>query len=184
MRKVFLIASIALIITAVLKAQGNKKPPETVKKVDLKRYTGLWYEIARMPNRFQKDCTGETTAEYSLMEDGRISVKNSCTEENNERDVAEGVAKIVDKETNAKLKVSFFSILGIRPAWGDYWIIGLGNNYEYAIVGTPDRKYGWILSRTPKLPEDTLSVVKDILVKQGYNPSDFKFTPQNGKPIK
>lgn len=160
-----------LFMTLNLFAQQN--PPTTVKNVDLNKYTGLWYEISKIPNRFQKHCVSGTTAEYKLMQDGRIEVINSCIDEDGERDMAEGVARVVDKNSNAKLEVSFFSILGWRPVWGDYWIIGLDENYRWVVVGTPDRKYGWVLSRTKELDAETLSTVQKILTEQGYDWNDF-----------
>lgn len=92
--------------------------------VDLGRYTGLWYEIAKIPNRFQKQCVRGTTAEYTLRDDGKITVVNRCFKEDGSLDEAQGVAKIEDTQTNAKLKVSFVSFLGWRPFWGDYWVPG------------------------------------------------------------
>jgi apolipoprotein D and lipocalin family protein len=151
----------------------EQKPMTTVQKVDLQRYVGLWHEIARIPNRFQKNCDSGTTAQYELREDGRIDVINQCLEEDGSVDRAEGVAKIVDANTNAKLKVSFVSFLGWRPFWGDYWILGLDDDYQWAIVGSPDRKYGWILARTPELDEDILERIFAILTAQGYDTDRF-----------
>lgn len=165
-----------LLNTSIVNAQVKSNPPETVPYVDLNRYAGLWYEIAKIPNRFQRHCVEGTTAQYKLRKDGRISVINSCIETDGSRDEADGVAKIVDKKSNAKLEVSFFSILGIRPFWDDYWIIGLDENYQYAVIGTPNLKYGWILSRTPELSQAQLDEALSILVKQGYNPDDFEMT--------
>jgi apolipoprotein D and lipocalin family protein len=170
--------SVLLIFSRQLKAQDSNQPPETVKFVDINKYLGLWYEIAKIPNRFQKNCSGNTTAEYKLRDDGKIDVINTCTESNGEKNEAKGVAKIVDKKTNSKLEVSFFSILGIRPVWGDYWIIGLDKNYEYAIVGHPKRKYGWILSRKPVLSKEKLDEAFNILKLRGYDTSKFVFTSQ------
>lgn len=153
---------------------SQQDTPKTVKYVDIKKYAGLWYEIAKIPNRFQKQCVKGTTALYELKENGEIRVINSCYDKDNELDKTEGVARIVDNKSNAKLEVSFFSILGWRPIWGDYWIIGLDENYQWAIVGTPSRKYGWILSRTPKLDETTMNKIFEILKDQGYNPKDFE----------
>jgi len=150
----------------------------TVKQVDLKKYVGLWYEIAKIPNSFQDQCAYGTTAEYRINEDGDIIVTNSCYEEDGQPDVAEGLAKVVDKKTNSKLEVSFVSFFGIRPFWGDYWIIGLDENYQWAVIGTPSRKYGWILSRTPSLPDDTIEKIFSILKLQYYNPSDFEMSEQ------
>ena len=147
--------------------------------MDLNRYTGMWYEIAKIPNRFQKDCASNTTARYELREDGKISVTNRCLD--NDGNVLEinGVAKVVDEHSNAKLKVSFVSIFGWHLFWGDYWIIGLGKDYEYAIVGDPERKYGWILSRTDRLDEDKMNEIFSQLKSNGYNPYKFEFSKQN-----
>jgi len=103
-----------------------------------KKYTGTWYEIAKIPNSFQKDCVSNTTASYKLRDDGMILVVNKCMDNDGGLRDVDGIAKIVDKDTNAKLKASFFSILGWHIIRGDYWIIGLGDDYEYAIVGHPE----------------------------------------------
>ncbi len=153
-------------------------PVTTVDSVDLTRYAGLWHEVAKIPNRFQKQCVRGTTAEYTRRDDGRILVVNRCLTDDGEYDEAEGLAKIEDPATNAKLKVSFFSILGWRPFWGDYWVIGLDDDYQWAIVGTPDRKYGWVLARTPELKENILEKVFAILEHNGYQRKDFELSPQ------
>ena len=165
----------------IFSQEKDLPPPKTVSQVDLKKYIGLWYEIAKIPNSFQDQCAYGTTAEYKLLEDGDIMVINKCFEHNGEDDVAEGLAKVVDKKTNSKLEVSFFSILGFRPFWGDYWIIGLDDNYQWAVVGSPNRKYGWILSRTPTLPEDTMQQIFSLLKDQYYNPDAFEMTLQKNK---
>ncbi len=167
-----------LIIVVSLNLMAQQNPPKTVKYVDLKKYAGLWYEIAKIPNSFQKQCVKGTTAKYILTEDGEIKVINSCIDEDGEVDKADGLARIVDKKSNAKLEVSFFSIFGWRPIWGDYWIIGLDENYQWAIVGTPSRKYGWILSRAPKLDEATMNKIFEIIKDQGYNPKNFEISKQ------
>jgi apolipoprotein D and lipocalin family protein len=165
-----------LLLSGFVFAQQN--PPTTVKYVDLKKYAGLWYEIAKIPNSFQDQCVKNTTAKYTLTEDGEISVTNSCIDKDGEVDDANGVVRVVDKKSNAKLEVSFVSFLGWRPFWGDYWIIGLDDNYQWAIVGTPNRKYGWVLSRTKKLDDVTLSKINIILKDQGYNPDKFEYPLQ------
>ena len=167
-----------IIISISLNLFPQQNPPKTVKYVDLKKYAGLWYEIAKIPNSFQDHCVKGTTAKYVLKEDGEIAVINSCIDEDGEVDDADGVARIVDKKSNAKLEVSFVSFLGWRPFWGDYWIIGLDENYQWAIVGTPNRKYGWVLSRTPKLDETTMNKIFQILKDQGYNPKNFEMDIQ------
>jgi apolipoprotein D and lipocalin family protein len=144
--------------------------------VDLKKYAGLWYEIAKIPNSFQDHCMRGTTAEYSLKSNGEIAVVNSCIDENGDVDEADGVARVIDKKTNAKLEVSFVSFLGWRPFWGDYWIIGLDDDYQWAVVGHPERKYGWILSRIKQPDEKTMNRIFEILKNRGYNPADFEMT--------
>ena len=167
-----------LLLFGIIAAYGQSSSPVTVKYVDLKKYAGLWYEIAKIPNTFQKHCVKNTTAEYFLNEDGSIKVINSCTDEDGDRDEAEGVAEVFDKSSNAKLEVSFVSFLGIRPFWGDYWIIGLDSNYEYAVIGVPNRKYGWILSRNKKMTDDQLSAAFDIIKRNGYDVKKFVMSEQ------
>ena len=146
---------------------------ETVARVDLSRYAGQWYEIARLPNRFEKKCAGEVTANYALRQDGSIQVINRCRKHSGEFTTATGKARIVDKTTNAKLKVTFF-----WPFYGDYWILDLGEDYEYSVVGDRSRKYLWILSRTPQIDE---SVYQRLLVKmqgKGFDTTQMIRTPQ------
>ena len=165
-----------LLFSSIMVAQQN--PLKTVKYVDLKKYVGLWYEVAKIPNSFQDQCVKGTTAKYIMNDDGEITVINSCVDEEGKVDDASGVARIVDKKTNAKLEVSFVSFLGWRPFWGDYWIIGLDENYQWAIIGTPNRKYGWVLSRTPQLNQETMDKIFQILKDQGYNKKDFEISKQ------
>ena len=129
-------------------AGSRKDELGVVPSVDLSRYVGQWYEIARLPNRFEKKCADSVTANYTLRPDGSIQVVNRCRKPSGEFTTATGKAKIVDKKTNAKLKVTFF-----WPFYGKYWILDLGPNYEYAVVGEPGRDYLWILSRTPQMDE-------------------------------
>ncbi len=154
------------------------RPLKTVDRVDLGQYKGLWYEIAKIPNRFQRKCVRGTTAHYTLRNDGKIEVINRCYTQEGKIIEAKGIARVVDLKSNAKLKVSFVKILGLSLFWGDYWIISLGDDYEYAIVGTPNRKYGWILSRTPALSQEKLQKIFELLREQGYNPEDFIITSQ------
>jgi apolipoprotein D and lipocalin family protein len=170
------ILSILLFSSGSLLSQSF--PPRTVEYVDLKKYSGLWYEIAKIPNSFQDQCVSGTTARYTLSEDEEILVVNSCIDEDGEIDKAEGVARVVDKKSNAKLEVSFVSFLGWRPFWGDYWIIGLDENYQWAVVGHPERKYGWILSRVKQPDQQTMNEAFQILKDQGYDPADFEMSLQ------
>jgi len=177
--KTILTGFLMLLLSLNIISQDKDLPQlVTVKQVELKKYVGLWYEIAKIPNSFQDQCAYGTTAEYKIDDDGDIIVTNSCYEEDGQPNVADGLAKVVDKKTNSRLEVSFVSFLGIRPFWGDYWIIGLDENYQWAVIGTPSRKYGWILSRTPSLPDDTIEKIFSILKLQNYNPEDFEMSLQ------
>ncbi len=135
---------------------------EVVPRVDLEKYLGKWYEIAHLPAKFQDGCS-ETTATYTLKDNGTISVLNECIR-NGKPKTANGKAKVVDKATGAKLKVTFF-----WPFYGDYWIIKLGNNYEYSVVGTPDRKYLWILSRTPQIDDKLFNELIEFAKSKGFD---------------
>jgi apolipoprotein D and lipocalin family protein len=134
---------------------------EVVPHVELEKYLGKWYEIAHLPAKFQEGCD-ETTATYTLLKDGSISVLNQSTK-NGKVKQAKGKAKVVDKNSNAKLKVTFF-----WPFYGDYWIIKLGNNYDYSVVGTPNRKYLWILSRTPQMDDKLYSQLVEYVKSKGF----------------
>ncbi len=156
----------------------DSKSLTTVSQVDLTQYVGLWYEIAKLPNPFQRKCIRNTTAEYHLKANGKIRVINRCETTNGDTISINGVAKVADKESNAKLKVSFVNILGINLFWGNYWIIGLGDHYQYALVGEPARKYGWVLSRTPRLTVSDWQEINATLTNQGYDPDAFVKTTQ------
>ena len=157
------------------------KQVKTVEYVDISRYMGKWYEIAKIPNRFQKNCKGNTTATYTMLESGDVNVVNQCLENNGFVNTAEGIARIADSESNSKLKVSFFSIFGIHLFWGNYWIIYLDEDYGNVIVGEPGRKYGWILSRKTSLSPDELKTLYNALEKNGYQTEDFVPTKQEIK---
>jgi apolipoprotein D and lipocalin family protein len=160
---------------ACTSAKKDERPPlRVVPFVDLQRYQGDWYEIARYPNRFQKGCVG-SRASYTLKDDGTVGVLNQCFEGSfgGKLRSAKGRARVVDKETNAKLKVTFF-----WPFRGDYWIIALGRDYEYAVVGHPKRRYLWILSRTKKMDEGIYEAILGRLEEEGYDTTRLIKTEQ------
>lgn len=148
-------------------------PPQPVGIVDLHRYQGLWYEVASIPNRFQKHCAGDTTAAYRLRPDGQVDVTNRCRTRLGDWDEARGVARVVDPASNARLEVSFVELFGWRLFWGDYWILELAPDYSHVIVGTPGRNYGWILARSPTLSATTRRELDRHLRQQGYDPQQF-----------
>lgn len=127
----------------------NKKPLPVVDSVDLDKYMGLWYEIARLPMRYEKDCIGPK-AFYSLNDDGTVKVVNSCRKDslNGEEEVVEGKAFVADSSSRARLKVQFQ-----WPFKGDYYILDVGKEYDYALVGDPSRKHLWLLSRKPAIDD-------------------------------
>ncbi len=172
MRKVLLM----LLLGVASMAMAENKPLQVVPRVELDKYLGKWYEIATIPQRFQKGCTG-VTATYTLRPDGDIKVLNECRKDslNGKYKSITGKAWVADKTTNAKLKVQFF-----WPFSGDYWIIELDSlNYQYAVVGHPNRKYLWILSRTPQMPDSLYNdLVSRIVNSHGYTIDKLKRTPQ------
>lgn len=168
----FKIAAIIPGLLFILGCSSSYPPLETVESVDVNKYLGKWYEIARLPNSFQKKCDC-TTAEYSLIDSTTIRVINKCIK-NGETDVANGKAFVVEGSNNSKLRVQFF-----WPFRGDYWIIALDKeNYKYALVGTPSRKYLWILARTPEMKEDTLKNLISFAKNKGFDTTQLIFTKQ------
>lgn len=164
-----------LVLMILFFAGCIKKDPylPTVKKVDIQKYKGTWYEIARFEHFFEKGCKN-VTATYELKENGDIKVINSCQMiEDDSKKEATGIARVVDKTTNSKLEVSFF-----RPFWGDYWIIDIYGDYETALVGTPSREYLWILSRSKTIDKNLKEKIVKKLPSLGFDPKKFVWTIQ------
>ena len=161
------LGSILLLAGCHWGSRPSAPPPEVVPSVDLSRYLGKWYEIAKYPNRFQRGCIG-ATAEYTLSADGkRVDVVNRCREADSGKEKSiRGKARVVDPATNAKLSVTFF-----WPFSGDYWILAVGMEYEYAVVGTPDREYLWFLARTPTVGDDLYGRLVDLARARGFDPA-------------
>jgi apolipoprotein D and lipocalin family protein len=160
-------------------------PVEVVPAVDLDRYAGLWYEIARLPNRFQDDCACCVTATYTLREDGRLTVVNACRTADGKAKSAEGEAKLAREDgPTSELKVRFaprfLSFLGF--VWGDYWILDLAQDYSHALVGSPDRKYLWVLSREPTLEEGTYTGILEKAASMGFETARVQKTRQEVEP--
>lgn len=155
-------------------------PPPTVDHVDVERYVGRWYEIAQLPNRFQGGCARDTNATYGLRDDGLISVTNRCVTAGGNSVSISGVARPKDPQDNAKLKVSFFGLFGLRLWLGDYWVMEVGEEYDYALVGHPTRRFGWVLSRDPRPPRARIDAWLERLRAFGYDPDKFVLTQQSG----
>jgi apolipoprotein D and lipocalin family protein len=177
---IFLIVLVLVVGVGCSSQSKNSSPPLlTVKKVEVDRYLGNWFSVARIPNRFEKDCL-QSKAEYSLENDNSLKVINICPTKSGGVSRVDGRAWIVDS-SNAKLEVGFFQILGWYPGFarGDYWILGLGpiderGLYSYAVVGEPSRKYGWILARSTVLEENLLVEAFKIVRQQGYSTDAFE----------
>lgn len=172
-----MLARFVLALVTTLSLAACEEPPvnrrtdapplATVAKVEIGRYLGKWYEIARYDHWFERDCAG-VTAEYALRDDGRIAVLNSCRRGglDGPLDQAEGVARIRDPETNAKLGVAFDPFGAFE---GDYWVIGLAEDYSWALIGEPRGRYLWILARAPRIPDALRADLTARLADLGYD---------------
>lgn len=162
-----LLAALLLAACGPTTTERNSLPPlQAVASVDIERYMGTWYEIASFPFRPQRRCTG-TTATYSLRDDGQVRVINRCFLDTLQGKLkeADGVARVVDSASKAKLEVSFF-----RPFWGEYWVIELAPDYRYAVVGNPSRDYLWVLSRSPQMADAEYEGILQRLSEQHQYP--------------
>lgn len=177
------IVVVFLFAAFTLSAQSGTPELKSVDSVDLDRYMGRWYEVARLPNRFQDDCASDTTATYAMQPDGRLSVVNACRKADGSMMSAEGAAR---KVGDAKLKVRFAPAwLSFLPmVWGDYWVIDLADDYSWAVVGEPGLKYFWILSREPQMEEAVMDGIIERAEKQGYDLSSMIQTKQTLWPRK
>ncbi len=163
-----------LLILFILPFMSESQTLETVAQVDLKKYVGKWYEIASYPQRFQKGCHC-TTAEYTWNEKGYITVENRCNKDSvhGKQSYIKGKAFVEKNSGNAKLKVQFF-----WPFKAKYWIIDLADDYSYAVVSHPNKKYLWILSRTPKMDNLIYQQILSRLVEKGFDLEKLKSTIQ------
>ncbi len=165
-----------------------------VASIDLARYAGTWYQVALIPNRFQKQCLTDTTATYRLQADGKVEVKNRCrTAKEGGKNIEEALGEArPNAKAGAKLKAGTLvppklqvrfapAWLGwLDAVWGDYWVIQLAPDYSYAVVGEPSRQFLWVLARTPRLSAKDRSAIDVRLREQGYNPAllrDEKHAP-------
>jgi len=173
-KKVFFTTFLILITMSALNSCKTSKELVTVKEVDIDKYLGTWYEIARLPNSFEKDMKC-VTATYSMKDNGKIKVLNKGFKTTkNKFSTAKGVAWVPNSDFPAQLKVSFF-----WPFAGNYFIIELDDNYNYALVGDPSRKYLWILSRTPELEESIYNELITIANNNGFETETLIKTEQD-----
>ncbi len=177
---------LSLLLTFVLVTAAGPPAlaaaPEPVAAVDLMRYQGRWLQLATIPAPFQRDCARNTSANYTALSDGLIKVVNRCTAKDGRRITIEGRARVVDESNNAKLQVTFVQQNGtwIFVPGGDYWILGLDADYQWAIVGDPARQGGFVLARQSSLTGLQLLQVLVTLITKGYDPCRFTLTPPGG----
>jgi len=180
-----LICLALLQITASVNAQATPaaelQAVKTIPSIDVARYLGTWYEIAKFPNWFQRKCLSGTNANYQLKEDGNVKVTNRCKVEGGEMAQVIGTARQIGGATSPKLEVRFApDWLAILPfVWGDYWVIDLDPQYQLAAVSDPRREYLWILSRTPKVNQKSYDDLLQRLVAQQFDLTQLSLTPQD-----
>jgi apolipoprotein D and lipocalin family protein len=187
MKKNLLVMVVCLHLTLAL-AQGQgadaatQSPPtlSTISTLDVPRYMGTWYEIAKYPNWFQKKCVADTRADYQLQADGRVQVTNQCRLDTGQMDVAIGEARQIGPATSPKLQVRFApSWLSMLPfVWGNYWVVDLDEGYQLVAVSEPKREYLWVLSRTPKVEPNALAALMGRLKSQGFSLDRLEISKQ------
>ena len=160
-------------------AQAPVPTLTTVASLDVPRYMGTWYEVAKFPNRFQKMCVRNTQATYSLQADGTVSVVNRCTTSDGTSKEAEGAARQIGSATSPKLQVRFAPAwLSFLPmVWGNYWVIDLDPNYRWVAVSEPEREFLWILSRTPQMEPAAYQALLVRLVTSGFDTGKLEISP-------
>jgi len=176
MGKNIILIGIILSFLTSCKTQENMIDKTVVKELDIEKYLGTWYEIARYDHSFERGLVG-VTANYSMRDDGKIKVVNSGYKGSLEGKFSEaiGKAKIPNSENPAKLKVSFFWIF-----YGDYFVLELDKDYQWAVIGSSSDKYLWILSRSPQMEKDLYNKLLENLTKRGYDISKLIKVTQKG----
>lgn len=172
--KLAIITVVSLVLITAGTAHCKTRSLRKVENLDLEKYSGTWFEVARLPNYFERNCSSEITAKYSLRPDGQIDVRNSCKKKCGSVEVAQGIGKT--KEPNSKighLKVTFAPgfLRAIPFVWADYCVIDVDNDYKFALVGDPSRKYLWILSRDQHMDETNYSRLVQLAADEGFDVS-------------
>jgi apolipoprotein D and lipocalin family protein len=167
MRWFFLAAGLCLAACTQNPVYRQSDDPLPVADIDQSRYLGLWHEQARLPNRFEDGCQ-RATAEYGLRDDGLISVLNTCIEADGERRTARGRARPVGEPGEGKLEVSFFG-----PFWADYWVLDRAPDYSWSLVGEPEGRYLWLLTRAETITPDQRAAFETRMRELGYRPAEL-----------
>jgi len=160
-----------LLFTMASTGAVASTPLAPVPDLDLARYAGTWHEIARLPMWFQRKCASDVTAHYEPRSDGTVAVHNACRTADGETIASDGVARRPDGYARAKLEVRFAPawLSWLPLVWADYWVLALDDDYRWAMVGQPGRKYLWILSREPSLDKATFDALKARATAMGYD---------------
>jgi apolipoprotein D and lipocalin family protein len=180
-RMAIVLALLSLVVSQpAVSASGDPMPLATIAALEVPRYMGRWYEIAKYPNWFQKKCMGDTSAAYNLKPEGTVEVINRCRLENGEWNEAVGLARQIGGPTSPKLEVRFAPAwLSFIPAvWGDYWVIDLDPAYQLVAVSEPRREYLWVLSRNPQVSKEAYEALLERLRGLGFDPGKLETTIQ------
>lgn len=177
--------SILFLGTAVAQAVPSevRAPPApltTIERLDIARYMGTWFEIAKYPNRFQKKCMADTRADYHLQADGTVQVVNRCRQETGKLDEAIGAARQTGAPGSPRLQVRFAPpwLSWLPFVWGNYWVIDLDEGYQLVAVSEPKREFLWVLSRTPTVKPEAYAALLARLQAQGFDTARLELTQQ------
>ena len=174
MRRFIFAMPLMLACFVASSAAADSVPVQSVRKVDLNRYLGTWYEIANFPRFFLPKCVADTVSEYTLNGDGTVAIENRCRTRDGRINQAYGTATPMKGSDNTRMQVSF-----IRPFSADYVVVGLDPDYRWTVIGSVNRKSLWILSRTPQLPKPELDEALSAAGAQGYPMQQLHYTPQD-----
>ncbi len=174
-----LLLSGGVVQDAHAEPSAASEPLQTVARVDWPRYMGTWHEVAKYPNRFQRQCVAETSATYSLQPDGTVQVRNRCRRADGRMDEALGVARRMGAEDSPRAQVRFAPawLSWLPVVWGDYWVVALEAGYQWVVVSEPGREYLWVLSRTPTLPPDSMTQIEALLRHHGFDLARLERNP-------
>jgi len=175
---VFFLISISAVFPAF--AAETAPPLQTIQSLDVPRYMGTWFEIAKYPNRFQKQCVRNTSAEYSLQKDGTVKVLNRCQLASGDMDEAEGQARQIGGLKSPKLEVRFAPawLSWLPMVWGKYWVIDLDPEYQLVAVSEPSREYLWVLARTQQVDKAKYNALLQRLKAKGFDLNKLELSPQ------
>ena len=184
LRRLALALALVSPFAASAQTSAPPEPLQTIERLDVARYLGTWYEIAKYPNRFQRQCVADTQAQYRLRDDGQLDVINRCRQANGETAEAVGRARQDGPADSPRLPVRFAPawLSWLPMVWGNYWVIDLDTGYQLAAVSEPKREYLWILSRTPTVDAAAYQALLGRLRAKGFDLSKLERTAQTGKP--